>query len=569
MAIDKFKRVDITLDKANKYILDDQLAKVGDIKGRDLVVQITNAGVVQNQPDISLTFSWHNKNVGNSGMIDFVTVDRTQGIFKVTFPEAMNNTGTVLATIGVNEDDNWTFTPNFVIKVESNAYSASIPLESDDWATLLVALNKVNHISELTEEQLNIYLEKSKEAWEQFVEANKDIISAIDPGGVLLDEIVKARNDGETTYASLAKRLNDPIAIDDNLLIDGPIHASDKSALDTLKIGVNRDLFNFVFFTDPHVDSFYSEPSRINNYSLQHLSNALYLDEAVDAIVSGGDNIDGWSDSLDGQLNLHQQYATKLLFGSLNRSDKFSLKGNHDDCSGRLLEYKHGRKPYLTEPPKSITNQQIADIYQNKQLLFGEKRNGDSNYFYKDYANKKIRLIGLDSNDTPEDVLNADGSPTYFGIWHMGYRQEQLKWLANAALQNVPEDYTVVITSHMQAQIDPNPGDPESTHDNQDCLNNIINAFIKGEAKHITSTVPNWEVDFNADYTSQGPRMFAGYVHGHLHKEMATTETGFNSISITCSIGATDAFNVVTIDTDNRKMLLKGFGRATNREFNY
>lgn len=50
MSIENFKKANLVLDSADSYILETQFSKVGDISGRDLVVQITNKGVVENQP---------------------------------------------------------------------------------------------------------------------------------------------------------------------------------------------------------------------------------------------------------------------------------------------------------------------------------------------------------------------------------------------------------------------------------------------------------------------------------------------------------------------------------------
>ncbi|OIM96551.1 hypothetical protein BIY40_00445 [Pediococcus acidilactici] len=39
----------------------------------------------------------------------------------------------------------------------------------------------------------------------------------------------------------------------------------------------------------------------------------------------------------------------------------------------------------------------------------------------------------------------------YPGLIYMGYQEKQIDWLANVALQNVPEDYTTVIVGHIHA----------------------------------------------------------------------------------------------------------------------
>lgn len=371
--------------------------------------------------------------------------------------------------------------------------------------------------------------------------------------------------------ADALNELKHPILIDDSLRIGEPVPLGDKSTIENLRAGVDDSLFNFVFVTDTHYGRWgtsYADNQQ-NTYGLNYLNTALAMDGAVDAIISGGDNIDGWTDELDEMLFEIKEYATDVLFGTENKSDKFILKGNHDDASGRLLDWYRGNRGLVYDSaPTIIKNQQIRDDYCNAELLFDEKRQDDSNYFYKDYPDKKIRLIGLDSNDTPDNILGDDGAPKYYGISYMGFQETQLKWLAEIALKNVPEDYTTVIVAHIQAE-DLSNGKDEFYY-NQDCLQQIINDFMQGKSSVISGDVKDWEVDLKTDFTAQGQRMFAGYIHGHQHKEVYSSDLGFNNIGITCAIDPkTTAWNLITIDTVNHKVILKGFGRATNRKFDY
>ncbi len=382
------------------------------------------------------------------------------------------------------------------------------------------------------------------------------------------DEQIKIVNQN---IENALNELKHPILIDDSLMIGKPVSDGYRSAIENLRAGIDDSLFNFTFITDAHYgrwDQVYTDNLE-NTLGIDNLNTALAMDGAVDAIISGGDNIDGWTDELDEMLYETKEYATDMLFETDNKSDKFILKGNHDDASGRLLDWYRGNRGLVYDSaPAVIKNQQIRDDYCNAELLFNEKRQGDSNYFYKDYPDKKIRLIGLDSNDTPDNILGDDGAPKYYGIGHMGFQETQLKWLAEIALKNVPKDYTTVIVAHIQAE-DLSNGKDEFYY-NQDCLEQIINDFMQGKSSVISSDTKDWEVDMQTDFTSQGPRMFAGYIHGHQHKEVYNSDLGFNNIGVTCAVDPeTTAWNVITIDTTNHKVILTGFGRATNRKFDY
>lgn len=390
------------------------------------------------------------------------------------------------------------------------------------------------------------------------------------------DAQIKAVNE---TINNALTQLKQPIPVNDTIIVGRPVSTEHKSALDNLKASIDTDKFNMIFITDTH----YAQQSELDDYApgyaVDHLNNALYLDDSVDVIVAGGDNIDGHNNSYNGILNDEKKFAVELLYGSNNHADKFALKGNHDDGSWRLNAYRQGKLDYQYSTPETIPFAQFKADYQNADLLFEEHRNGDSNYFYKDYPDKKVRIVGLDSNDTPEDKLTSDGGLKYVGIDYMGYRQEQLDWIANTALQNVPEDYTTIIIGHCGAE--PTPYDDDLSdpthghHTNQAQLNQIINNFIKGTAGTITNDVTDFEINVKTDFTAQGPRVMAGYIHGHDHKENFTTSVGFNSVGVINSFGPSwrygdnDGWNLITLDAKNHKLIFKGFGQATNRTIVY
>lgn len=345
-----------------------------------------------------------------------------------------------------------------------------------------------------------------------------------------------------------------------------------KQKLDNLTVGINPDKFNFVFITDNHYAVSDDNAELATNFGVNHVNRALYLDQYVDMMILGGDNIDGYHDGLDGLLADQKQIATDFLFGSPNHADKFALKGNHDDGSQRQTDFISGTRPNLTKMPGVIPDATFKRDYQTADLIFGEKRKGDSNYFYKDYPDKKVRVIGLDSNDNP-GLLANDGSEKYPEIWHMGYMQEQINWLANVALKNVPEDYTTLIVAHMQSWVK----NGTNIH-NADLVNQVVSNFVQGQAGTVSSTNPDWKVNVSTDFTAQGPRLLAGWIHGHEHAENIRTDGGYNNIGIIASVnppsvtnykGDNDGWNLIELDTEKRTLTLKGFGTATDRKFSY
>lgn len=383
--------------------------------------------------------------------------------------------------------------------------------------------------------------------------------------------------------ADALAKLQSPVPVDDSIIVGKKVSLSSRNSMNTIKSTIDANKFNLLFFTDPH----YGMRSGVTNYGplygIDRLNEALYMDDSVDAIVAGGDNIDGHLDSTDGLLNDEQNFALELLFGSRNHADKFALKGNHDDGTLRLRNYRLGIQPSPDYFPTTISSDQFKQHFMTENLLFNEHRNKNSTYFYKDYPDKKVRLIGLDSNDSPEDIKLSDGGVKYIGINNMGYRQDQLDWLANIALQNIPEDYATIVVVHAQATPTGNDDTDLSNgmighHTNQAQVNQILNDFKNGQSSVVTNSVKDWEVNVKTNFVTQGKRDLVAWIHGHLHYEEYTTSNGFNDISCIAAIGTNTpdkwdetegGWTLFTLDRTNRKLITTGYGLATKRTFTY
>jgi hypothetical protein len=413
----------------------------------------------------------------------------------------------------------------------------------------------------------------------------KSLADALDARLKTLEDKIKA--DGLLTQAEFDEqikivnqniedaldKLQGNIIVGDNIRIGNFVSKNNQSSIENLRSLMDPSLFNFVFFTDCHYDQ-WNDPNRTG---LDRLNNALLMDGSVDAIIAGGDNVDGGSALYDIVLSQHKEFINDMLFYHNGGSDKFILKGNHDDASGRPVNYlRTGDTQFAGTTP--IPAEDLKRMYNNSALLNGEMRDGNSNYFYKDYPEKKVRLIGLDSNDTPE-VLRSDGTLKYLGLIYMGYQEEQIDWLANVALQNVPEDYTTVIVGHIHADAMKDSVDEDNIYGdhyyNVDLVNQVINDFIRGTSSMVTSNTKNWEVSVKSDFTNQGKRIMAGYIHGHQHQDNYTSDLGFNNIGITCSVGSDasnpsdDGWVVVSVDPVNQTIQLRSFGHATSRNFKF
>ena len=174
------------IDKANQRFLDYQNAKVGDVNGRELLVQITNNGVVEDQTGTTLKLNWQHEN-GNQGSTNFNTVDIKTGKYSLYYPKEMLYKGTVDASIEINSNGQTTNTMNFKIIVHADVFNG----EAGTVNGVFISLADVNKKLDDREKEY-IDLKKRQTSVEtQFNSVqqeltDKDIISS--------PEIIAARN---------------------------------------------------------------------------------------------------------------------------------------------------------------------------------------------------------------------------------------------------------------------------------------------------------------------------------------------------------------------------------------
>lgn len=344
-------------------------------------------------------------------------------------------------------------------------------------------------------------------------------------------------------------------------------------ALDNLKQQIKPNLISIGYQTDNHYDLWYWV-QKIEE-GLSKVNNLTELQDSVDVLIAGGDNVH--SGRIGKQLNLEIMNQWMSYFFAGNQADRFALRGNHDDGSQKPSEYN------TISPPKNqvISGDEFKTYLRSKSCNYGEYRDDDSLYCYKDYPKYKVRVVLVDSIDNPE-IIDSSGKLKYYGMGTMGFQERQLKWIADKALGTCPEDYHVVMFSHVPI----NRTQDEASSINHECLINIIKAFNNCTSAEITTSAPDayakdFEVDFSVDYSDRGNSNFVGYIAGHNHVESMSEIEGFKVVVCRQSVfedwqptelagtAGEDALQVIQIDTLKRQLILLGLGRSTNRIFSY
>ena len=190
MALDNFRKVNITLNKANQRVLETQIAKVGDANGRELVVQITNNGVIEDQTGTTLKLNWQHEN-GKQGSTNFSVLDIKTGRFSVFYPKEMLYKGKVNASIEIISNGQITNSMNFKIIVQADVFDGEAGTVNGVFISLADVNKKLDdrekEYKELKERQTSV--ETKFDAVQQEL-TEKDVISA--------PEIIAARSGFDT-----------------------------------------------------------------------------------------------------------------------------------------------------------------------------------------------------------------------------------------------------------------------------------------------------------------------------------------------------------------------------------
>jgi hypothetical protein len=220
----------------------------------------------------------------------------------------------------------------------------------------------------------------------------------------------------------------------------------------------------------------------------------------------------------------------------------------------------------------------------------------NKSYYKKDFDDYKIRVIVLNSYDTPDTLLN---DTTFLVDRRVEcYSQEQIDWFVST-LQNTPAEYHVLICSHYSASNATKDFDIPFNHswrgfpvrDPQNgVISDIVNAFTNGTSiigsySGISSGVPTVTVD--TDFTYRGVGNLIGFLSGHLHWDCVghiTNHPTQNAFAFSATADgasqniedelprqdgtkAIDAITTISVDTTARKIFFTRIGSNVSNVF--
>lgn len=260
-----------------------------------------------------------------------------------------------------------------------------------------------------------------------------------------------------------------------------------KTVRDSFQNRSELDGFNFVFVTDTHFE--YSDPTtHLTNEDVIKRELEAIVEIAntanVDCVIHGGDLIHGASIGTNIAYNCISETVQIL---SNAKKPIFFCFGNHDDNSARS-----GDIPITSIVTHEVWLKRLSNALNPKIL---------KSYFYYDFDNKKTRLIIIDPYDyilesNEGNAINTANNTNKFS-------DEQLNWLRDTALTNVPTGFQIVIVLH-GVLVD---GTGETKVKNaKDVINIIDNYNISAQSK------------------------IYNVVYGHTHSDIYSKSNGVNYI---------------------------------------
>lgn len=437
-------------------------------------------------------------------------------------------------------------------------------------------------------ERIKAYMVENQAEWEKFVEDNREFLESFDPGGKILTEIIDARGN----YNSLAERLaalekgqtfsvpkgaeQVPIKRDKLFYDRGAYNYIRPTNLDTVIAQADKTKFNMGFMTDIHVDSHQQFSERFDTKTKMErrwniVGQFRTLETFADAMVYGGDNIDGYSGATAAGIypyteqerrakNLHvlKRFASVATAGA--KVPVILCRGNHE--TGKIPHANDGRSRL-----DSLTGSDIAVAY-------------GSRYGATLFPSKKVAIYRIDTDDF-EDDTNSHGKFIEFSGYYNGAEfphgklgQNQLhafgQWL-----EQLDRSYHVVIVGHV-------PMERENDVANVTKLATLLDGFKQGSSVTIDynsmqghNPSPIGQKTYNFATKGRGTvvAIFAGHWHYETVKYLGTTQI----IVGTKAFPSEEEYNTaneagfanVQIDTAQRTIKVQGIGHYTNRNFSY
>lgn len=314
--------------------------------------------------------------------------------------------------------------------------------------------------------------------------------------------------------------------------------------------------FVFAFATDCH---WYFDDTAYHNYTnemVEELKNTI----GFDCYINGGDSI-----YYGTKFKLNAPACLSKAFEPEHENIIYCI-GNHDYNGVSSIGTQNLEWMLDEDAIESLCMRKMKNI----------TRTAGKRYYYRDFEDKKIRVIVLDTQDLDftfdgnGDLTSAD--PLTTGV----VRQDQLDWLCDA-LDCPASDWGVVVVMHIGVYDDEDGFIGNTPPYNRPALVEIFKKYVQ-KTTYSYSTVEPYAASGSGTFAAAKGHL-VGVWSGHAHADGYCDKDGFNAIQTECGYPETQdrvvgtiaevCVDCVCVDMDNSKVTLKRFGSGSDREYTF
>ena len=329
-----------------------------------------------------------------------------------------------------------------------------------------------------------------------------------------------------------------------------------------------KNYFTFGLCSDVHymMTEDNGTPINVTNAVMNDIDNYIGLD----AILNGGDDI------IYGTLiKQHGLDALRKEFQTINLDKFVPCVGNHD--------YNGHGSPYIQEDDWTITDKELETLYFRRCKT--TYRPDGKLYYYRDFDDKKVRIIVLNTQDVPIE-FNEQGEIVYDPLTIFGFSQQQVNFIVSALDVSSKADaasWKIIFLMHVGLYTNAEGMLGNGVIANRVAIRGILNAFVNRTTYDYSYTDSEHDGIFtisgSVDFSSAVGKLVAVF-NGHTHHDLYVNSDGFNCIGIQCSypfnLGSAEtasslpdmtpgtykefAIDAVILDDVQQKIILKRFG---------
>lgn len=342
-------------------------------------------------------------------------------------------------------------------------------------------------------------------------------------------------------------------------------------------INMSGDTLRIAFLTDLHYQRGGSAGYAESSKDFSHLYALAGIADKVDLLVDNGDNVHGEYSNSTNILIKDNQEVIDYLYSIHPRV--FVNIGNHDDGSvyniaGHLVN-------------QCLPDDVIMPLYQIGKHPFGEVRNGNSLYGYKDFPEYKIRVLIINDFENPDTAIDVNDGKyyTYQRARNQVITNEQIQFL-KSTYESLPDDYQIVQFHHAPFVGNSGNGDWYTYQaPNHEVYEGMMNAFINSTFYAGSGTDKLFPSSVSVDFTGKPKNRLIMDIVGHEHGDIGLNKkNGIPNIVRTCSIGygrhdmydeninnylESYAFDVIEITPSTRTLNFNRFGGGNSLKVNY